>query len=433
VGGGLGIKQMLQNLKEGKGLKQNLGVRKAIKANQEGELELLYECKVRIHLYPPPSPPRNLTLFARTATAFSMIWETPLTWGGCALLEYELEYREITNKGVTKEWKAGVTVDAERTTGAIPANVYMADVRARARNVGSVEASEWSEVLQVKTEADEKAALAATKHGGMLKGTAFSGSRQELVAMLSRENSVAGTMSEVGMAVVTQVSLADMFGANHVIPDAAEMADWSPFKRCIGDFFSECGTFGGFKGMLFDFNPQQVEDLATNGEDIIDDDEDKPLLSFVVAATWVLQTLAQHSEDCDVWVPLVNEVAALVRLGSCAPETEQTQPMIKGLLYSLIDIYESLRMCGEDGYIHRQLAYKYPKPLKALLKSDWQEQRQRLKNDVATNVMGLVLYDRALRHKTGMLEATVPIRKTKSVSGAALKSSGSATPLPRAT
>ena len=31
----------------------------------------------------------------------------------------------------------------------------------------------------------------------------------------------------------------------------------------------------------------------------------------------------------------------------------------KGLLFSLIDIYESLRMCGEDGYIARQLAFKY--------------------------------------------------------------------------
>ena len=75
---------------------------------------------------------------------------------------------------------------------------------------------------------------------------------------------------------------------------------------------------------------------------------------------WVLQTLAQHCEDCDVWIPLVNEIAALVRLGACAPETEETVGMIKGLLYSLIDVYESLRMCeAEDGYIARQLNYKY--------------------------------------------------------------------------
>jgi hypothetical protein len=60
--------------------------------------------------------------------------------------------------------------------------------------------------------------------------------------------------------------------------------------------------------MLFDFSPQQIEDLATNGEDIIKDDEEKPLLAFVVAATWVLQTLAQHCEEGNVWIPLVNEV-----------------------------------------------------------------------------------------------------------------------------
>jgi len=215
------------------------------------------------------------------------------------------------------------------------------------------------------------------------------------------------------MAVVTQISLGDLLGATHVIPDAACMADWSPFKRAVGEFFNECGTFGGFKGMLFDFSPQQVEDLATNGEDIIDDDEDKPLLAFVVASTWVLQTLAQHCEDCNVWIPLVNEVASLVRLGACAPETEQTKPMIKGLLYSLIDIYESIRMNeGQDGYITRQLSFKYDKSLKSLLKSDWKEQRQRLKDGVATNVMGLVLYDRTLRHKTGTLEAVAPVRKT---------------------
>ena len=56
----------------------------------------------------------------------------------------------MTNKGVTKDWKLGLTVDAEKTTGAIPVNVYMADVRVRARNVASVQSSEWSELLQVK-------------------------------------------------------------------------------------------------------------------------------------------------------------------------------------------------------------------------------------------------------------------------------------------
>ena len=62
-------------------------------------------------------------------------------------------------------------------------------------------------------------------------------------------------------------------------------------------------------------------------------------------------------------------------------------------------------MCDSDGYIAQQLSYKYDKALKKLLKLDWKEQRLRLKNAVATNVMGLVLFDRRLRHKTGMLEA----------------------------
>ena len=41
---------------------------------------------------------------------------------------------------------------------------------------------------------------------------------------------------------------------------------------------------------------------------------------------------------------------------------------------------------------------RYDKGLRAQLKADWREQRQRLKNAVATNVMGLALYDRRLRH-----------------------------------
>lgn len=323
-----------------------------------------------------------------------------------------MEYREITNKGVVKEWKHAVTVEATKaTTATIAANVYQAEVRVRARNVASFEPSDWSEALQVKTEAEEKASLANAK-----PSNAACSSRRDLAATLERKSSVAGTTAEVGMAVVTQIDLGDLLGLKHVLPDPAGMAEWSPFRRTIGEFFNECGTFGGFKGMLFDFSPQQIEDLATNGEDIIKDDEEKPLLAFVVAATWVLQTLAQHCEEGNVWIPLVNEVAALVRLGASAPETVETIPMIKGLLFSLIDIYESLRMCEEDGYIARQLGFKqYDKGLKKTLRTDWKEQRLRLKNSVATNVMGLVLYDRMLRHKTGTLEAAAPVCKAKKI------------------
>ena len=58
--------------------------------------------------------------------------------------------------------------------------------------------------------------------------------------------------------------------------------------------------------------------------------------------------------------PGLRQIAALVRLGACAPEVEETAGMIKGLLYSLIDVYETLRMCDDEGgYVARQLAYKY--------------------------------------------------------------------------
>ena len=53
-----------------------------------------------------------------------------------------------------------------------------------------------------------------------------------------------------------------------------------------------------------------------------------------------------------------------------------------------------LRQCEPTGYITQQLSYKYDKTLKKLLKTDWEEQKNRMKNEVATYVMVLVCYDR---------------------------------------
>ena len=50
-----------------------------------------FTCEVVIHDFPPPSPPLNLAIFARTSSAMSLLWEMPLSWGGCALSEYELQ------------------------------------------------------------------------------------------------------------------------------------------------------------------------------------------------------------------------------------------------------------------------------------------------------------------------------------------------------
>jgi len=107
----------------------------------------------------------------------------------------------------------------------------------RARNVASFEPSDWSEALQVKTEAEEKASLANAK-----PSNAACSSRRDLAATLERKSSVAGTTAEVGMAVVTQIDLGDLLGLKHVLPDPAGMAEWSPFRRTIGEFFNECST-----------------------------------------------------------------------------------------------------------------------------------------------------------------------------------------------
>ena len=144
------------------------------------------------------------------------------------------------------------------------------------------------------------------------------------------------------------------------------MDEWSPFRRALGHFFHECGVHGGCVGHIFDFSVKQVEDLAMNGADIIQDDERKPLLAFGVASCWVLQTLAQHTEDeaddsSNSWIELTNEVASLVHLAASAPECEETLPLIKEMLFSLVAVYESLRQNEDNGYIYQQLQYKYEK------------------------------------------------------------------------
>ena len=48
-------------------------------------------------------------------------------------------------------------------------------------------------------------------------------------------------------------------------------------------------------------------------------------------------------------------MASIVTLAAQTVEEERTVPMIKSLLFSLVDIYESLRQCEEAGYITHQL------------------------------------------------------------------------------
>jgi len=55
----------------------------------------LFKAHAHIESYPPPGPPLNLSLVARTNTIVSLKWDPPLTWGGCALNNYQIEYRHV--------------------------------------------------------------------------------------------------------------------------------------------------------------------------------------------------------------------------------------------------------------------------------------------------------------------------------------------------
>ena len=156
--------------------------------------------------------------------------------------------------------------------------------------------------------------------------------------------------------------------------------------------------FDGYRGRLFDFGSDDVEDIVTLGDDP-NLDRAKPLFSLAMLACYALQTLAQHAEvETSTWVDAANDAAMLVRLASGARETDETRPMVRSLLTGLVDMYETLTQCESDGYIARQLNAKYEKGLKQLLRNDFAEQLARLKNRLASDVMGLVLYERLQAH-----------------------------------
>jgi len=343
---------------------------------------------------------------ARTQTSLTVEWLAPTNWGGCALDCYELEYREKNNKDeYSTEWTLACTVGARKTQRTIHANIYKCDVRVRARNVGTRDPGEWSEVLVLDTDKVETSKFAASKEKGLGKSmkTLNKEAAEETAAKKVAEHS----STEQGMVVVVQTDLATLLNTRHTLADAKydgvkimEDNEWSDFQQAIGSFFVTAGVYGGVFGQLFDLTPQLVEELAANDcggpSKVID--EDKPLLSLAVSACWVLQTLAHHSEKPEEWIPFCNDIASLVRLAADAPEEPSSEPLVVSLLYAMIDVYETLRQCEPSGYVSQQLGYKYDKTLKKMLKADWEEQKERMRNAVSTHVMGLVLYDRFKKH-----------------------------------
>eukprot|EP00966_Prymnesium_polylepis_P299914 6930845-Prymnesium_polylepis.2 len=120
---------------------------------------------------------------------------------------------------------------------------------------------------------------------------------------------------------------------------------------------------------------------------------DRPLSSLAVLAVWTLQTLATHTQEVDLWMRLILEVAGLVSMCTTVTEDAASTPMFKALLYSLYRLSETLRQCEPTGYVTQQLKHKYEKHVRRQLKHDFEEQMRQLKDELATHAMKLDLYE----------------------------------------
>jgi len=273
---------------------------------------------------------------------------------------------------------------------------HVVEVRVRTWNIASERPSEWSDVFTVGEPSEGKEEKRGVEKSGASKTDVLRAARDEEKAVLKKTKSTV----EGGLATVIQLSTDEQFMVRHTMTGADHMEahGWSAFRRAIGSVLIEMGVYGGCEGRLFDFSAEDLEGLVSHGDDPKLHVE-KPLFSLATIGGYVLQTLSQHAVvETEAWVRLASEIAMLVDLASATVEDEVTRPMVSSLLAGLVDVYESLVQCEEDGYVARQLEAKYEKGLKQLLRHDWEEQMGRLRNRLATDAMGLVLYERLKRH-----------------------------------
>ena len=66
----------------------------------------------------------------------------------------------------------------------------------------------------------------------------------------------------------------------------------------------------------------------------------------------------------------------------------------KGLLYALVEVYETLKQCEPGGYITKQLAHKYDKKLRRLLNDDWERALRGAQQHLSVQVMSMLLHQR---------------------------------------
>ena len=394
------------------------------------------EIKVMLHAFPNPSAPRNLRCVSRTQHVLQLVWEMPVTWGGCALANYELQVREISQTKGEGEWEQRYSGEGHKTHCAVHLTVYKCEVRVRCWNIASALPSDWSEVLLIGTHKEEEASALiqatcrgkASRKGTLVKAQSSleggSSAQQPSAAAPRRGSAPAGierrkTESHVsmegGLVTVEQEELRlksgkEPCGAREKLKKrkaATDMSDdtkWTPFTRAIGELYIEMGIPGGVEGTMFDLTPHGVQELVEHGSKGWDAlDLHKPIMSLAAVATWVLATLGHHAEDYGEWIEEMQAIEGLVMLaarhnvggaaGSFSPTVAAAlRRFVRGIVSVLYECYETLRQCEpETGYITCQLAHRYEKPLKKRLKEEWGEQMQRLRHDVAAHVANMVL------------------------------------------
>ena len=213
-----------------------------------------------IHCFPVPSAPLNVRVVSRTLSSLTASWEPPGYWGGCALASYEMELREISGKGVEGEWKKVAETSGEKTVASANMQIFKAEIRVRAYNVGSREPGPWSESWTIQDEATEKD-LEDARYREKLEFTLASNrAKRKLLGRAASAKLQQAVTSEEGVAVITSTADDDKLGRKfHQWKASDKMgAEWTPFARVIGEFFLEAGVEGGVDGTLFDLRAQQV-------------------------------------------------------------------------------------------------------------------------------------------------------------------------------
>ena len=308
-------------------------------------------------------------VYARNKVSISATWEPPDYWGGCALLSYELQIREITRDGSAKEW-ATVSAQprgrrahtrlsrahtppslcaprapaacvhrrrrrAERARGCVPPqvstvlahqtfastdmNIYACDLRVRAYNVGTGLAGEWSEEVHLADEETEKAIQTE------LYRAALNASLSNRAARIAAARSGGGpgggddgptVTAEEGVATITHAEGAAVDeGRGAPWVTSTDTTGWSDFAKVVGDFYVEAGVPRGVHGRLFELQPRQIEKLyAFNQKGLENVDANEPLVALSTCGVWVMETLAHHTENPPVWIDLINKIDGLVRL-----------------------------------------------------------------------------------------------------------------------